>query len=174
LAPTSSEKAHPLWLYCVNIANFVEYYSGLPNDPDPAGQVLVGSFTASTIVNFGMFTQYSQSGWAFSDEVGANQAALISFADLSNALGLNHSITQQTSSTTWVLWLDDAVSYLYDDDNNDVIKDAMSDKKYYVNYKVELKKSLPPIPLGRSLGSLGPMSPASLDSGLPERLDRRL
>jgi hypothetical protein len=106
-------------------ANFVEYYSGLPNDPDPAGQVLVGSFTAGTIVNFGMFTQYSQSGWAFSDEVGANQAALISFADLSNALGLNHSITQQTSSTTWVLWLDDAVSYLYDDDNNDVIMEII-------------------------------------------------
>src|ERR1700728_1919569 len=106
-------------------ANFVEYYSGLPNDPDPAGQVLVGSFTAGTIVNFGMFTQYSQSGWAFSDEVGANQAALISFADLSNALGLNHSITQPTSSTTWVLWLDDAVSYLYDDDNNDVIMEIL-------------------------------------------------
>ena len=106
--------------------NFVLDYSGMPNDPNPTGQVLVGSFTAGTIVNFGMFTQYgSQSGWAFSDEVGANQAALISFADLSNALGLNHSITQQTSSTTWVLWLDDAVSYLYDDDNNDVIMEII-------------------------------------------------
>jgi hypothetical protein len=105
-------------------SNFVEYYSGLPNDPNPTGQVLVGSFNAGTIVNFGMYTVYgSQTGWAFS--TGTDQASLVSFADLNNTLGLNHSITQQTSSTTWVLWLDDAVSYLYDDDNNDVIMEII-------------------------------------------------
>jgi hypothetical protein len=105
-------------------SNFVEYYSGLPSDPDPTGQLLVGSFTAGTIVNFGMFTQFgSQSGWAFS--TGTDQASLVSFADLNNTLGLNHSITQQTSPTTWVLNLDDAVSYLYDDDNNDVIMEII-------------------------------------------------
>ncbi|HVI11234.1 MAG TPA: Ig-like domain-containing protein [Candidatus Binatia bacterium] len=106
--------------------NFVQDYSGLPNDPNPTGQVLVGSFDAGTIVNVGMYTTFgSQVGWAFSDEVGTNQAALISFADLSNELGLNHSITQQTSSSTWLLWLDDAVSYLYDDDNNDVMMEII-------------------------------------------------
>lgn len=102
--------------------NFVQGYSGLPNNPDPTGQVRVGTFDAGTIVNFGVYSVYgSQTGWAFSDEVGNNQAALVSFADLSNSLGLNHAITQQTSSTTWVLWLDDALSYQYDDDNNDAI-----------------------------------------------------
>jgi hypothetical protein len=105
-------------------SNFVEFYSGLPNDPNPTGQVLVGSFNAGTIVNFGMFTVYgSQSGWAFS--TGTDQASLVAFADLDNTLGLNHSITQQTSSTTWVLHLDDALSYLYDDDNNDVIMEIV-------------------------------------------------
>jgi Bacterial Ig-like domain (group 3) len=106
--------------------NFVEDYSGLPSNPDPPGQVLVGSFDAGTIVNFGMYTVFgSQIGWAFSDEVGSNQAALISYADTENSLGLNHSITQQTSSTTWVLWLDDALSYLYDDNNHDVIMEII-------------------------------------------------
>ena len=106
--------------------NFVEYYSGLPNNPDPTGQVLVGSFDAGTIVNVGMYTVYGDlNGWSFSNQVSSNQPSLISFADLGNTLGLNHSITQQTSSTTWVLWLDDALSYLYDDDNNDVIMEII-------------------------------------------------
>jgi hypothetical protein len=101
-------------------SNFVPFYSGLPNNPNPTGQVLVGSFTAGTLVNFGMYTTYgSQSGWAFS--IGTDEASIVSFADLSDSLGMNHGITQQTSSTTWVLHLDDALSYLYDDDNNDVI-----------------------------------------------------
>jgi|HubBroStandDraft_1064217.scaffolds.fasta_scaffold00803_7 uncharacterized repeat protein (TIGR03803 family) len=106
--------------------NFVEYYSGLPNNPNPTGQVLVGSFDAGTIVNVGMYTVYSDlNGWSFSNEVSSNQPSLISFADLNNTLGLNHSITQQTSPTTWVLWLDDAMSYLVDDDNNDVIMEII-------------------------------------------------
>jgi hypothetical protein len=101
-------------------ANFVEYYSGLPNTPNPTGEVLAGSFAAGTIVNLGVFTQFiGASGWAFS--TGTDQASIVAFADLANSLGMNHSITQQTSSTTWLLHLDDALSYLYDDDNNDVL-----------------------------------------------------
>lgn len=101
-------------------ADFVQYYSGLPNNPNPVGEVLVGSFTAGTIINFGMFTQFgSESGWAFS--TGTDQASIVAFADLDNSLGMNHSNTQQTSSTTWLLHLDDALSYLFDDDNNDVL-----------------------------------------------------
>jgi hypothetical protein len=101
-------------------SNFVAYYTGLPNSPSPTGQLLAGTFTAGTLVNFGMYTTFgSQSGWAFS--TGTDQASLVSFADLSNSLGMDHGITQQTSSTTWLLHLDDALSYLYDDDNNDVL-----------------------------------------------------
>jgi hypothetical protein len=105
-------------------SNFVAYYTGLPNNPNPTGQVLVGSFTAGTMVNFGMDTTFGgQSGWAFS--TGMGQPSRIAFADLSNGLGMDHGITEQTSSTTWVLHLDDALSYLIDDDNNDVLMEII-------------------------------------------------
>ncbi len=105
-------------------ANFVPYYTGLPNNPSPTGQLLVGTFPAGTLINFGMYTTFgSQSGYAFS--TGTDQASLVSFADLSNSLGMDHGITQQTSPTTWLLHLDDALSYLFDDDNNDVLMELI-------------------------------------------------
>ena len=105
-------------------ANLVPYYTGLPNSPNPTGELLVGTFPAGTLINFGMYTTFgSQSGYAFS--TGTDQASLVSFADLSNSLGMDHGITQQTSSTTWLLHLDDALSYLYDDDNNDVLMELI-------------------------------------------------
>lgn len=99
--------------------NFVPYYTGLPNNPNPVGEVTVGYFAAATVINFGMFTQFaSQSGWAFS--TGTDEASIVAFTDTDDSLGMGGSITQQTSSTTWRLHLDDALSYLYDDDDNDV------------------------------------------------------
>lgn len=100
--------------------NFVRYYSGLPTNPTPVGEVMIGSFTAGTVINFAMFTQFgSQSGWAFS--TGTDRASIVAFTDTDDSLGMGGSITQQTSSTTWLLHLDDALSYLYDDDDNDVL-----------------------------------------------------
>ena len=100
--------------------NFVHYYTGLPNSPNPTGEVTVGYFPAGTVINFGMFSQWgSESGWAFS--TGTDQASIIAFTDPDNNLGMGGSITQQTSSTTWLLHLDDALSYLVDDDDNDVL-----------------------------------------------------
>jgi hypothetical protein len=100
--------------------NFVQYYDGLPNNPNPTGEVMVGSFAAGTIINFGLFSQLgNESGWAFS--TGTDRASIVSFSDVDNSLGMNHNITQQTSPTTWLLHLDDALSYLFDDDDNDVL-----------------------------------------------------
>lgn len=105
-------------------SNLVFYYSGLPNNPNPTGEVTLGTYTAGTLVNFGMYTVFgSESGYAFS--IGTDEASLVAFADLSNSLGMNHGVTQQTSSTTWLLHLDDALSYLYDDDNNDVLMELI-------------------------------------------------
>jgi hypothetical protein len=100
--------------------NFVPYYTGLPNNPNPTGEVLAGSFAAGTTIHFGMFTQYgSESGWAFSN--GTDQASIVAFTDVDDSLGLGGSIIQQTSANTWLLHLDDALSYLFDDDDNDVL-----------------------------------------------------
>ena len=101
-------------------ANFVPYYTGLPNDPNPTGEVSVGSFTAGTTIHFGMFTQLgSETGWAFSN--GTDQASIVAFTDVDDSLGMGGSIIQQTSANTWLLHLDDALSYLFDDDDNDVL-----------------------------------------------------
>jgi hypothetical protein len=101
-------------------SNFVSLLSGLPNNPSSLAIINAGYFTAGSIVQMGMFTTYAgMSGWAFSS--GTDQASIIAFSDTHDTLGLGGSIYQQTGPHTWVLHLDDALSYLYDDDNNDVL-----------------------------------------------------
>jgi hypothetical protein len=101
-------------------SNFVPYYSGLPNNPSPIGEVLVGLFSLGTTVHFGEFTEFvGQSGYAFSN--GTDQASIVAFSDVDNSLGMGGSIIQRTGPNTLLLHLDDALSYLYDDDDNDVL-----------------------------------------------------
>jgi len=101
-------------------SNFVALLSGLPNTPSSLSPINVGFFASGTTIHFGMFTTFSgSSGWAFSN--GTDQASLVAFSDIDNSLGLGGSIVQQTSNNTWVLHLDDALSYLVDDDDNDVL-----------------------------------------------------
>src|SRR5437667_8407170 len=94
-------------------------YTGLPNNPSPTGLVLVGFFSAGTTINFGMFTTFDGTAWAFSN--GTDQASIVAFSDIDNSLGLGGSILQKTGSNTWVLHLDDARSAGIDDDDNDVL-----------------------------------------------------
>src|SRR5215475_4361099 len=95
-------------------ADFVPFYSGLPNSPNPSGELFAGSFNSGTIINFG---EYTLSNWAFSN--GTDPASLEAFRDLSNHLGMGGSVIQQTGPYTWLLHLDAAFSS--DDDNNDVL-----------------------------------------------------
>lgn len=100
--------------------DFTPYYTGLPNNPNPTGEVYIGYFTEGTTLNFGMYTTFgTQSGWAFSD--WNDVPSIVAFLDPDNNLGMNGSIIQQTGPDTWLLHLDDALSYLYDDDDNDVL-----------------------------------------------------
>ncbi|HEX4230131.1 MAG TPA: hypothetical protein VHZ07_15765 [Bryobacteraceae bacterium] len=100
--------------------NFVPYYSGLPNSPSPTGEVLVGLFNSGATVDFGEFTEFGgQSGYAFSN--GTDQASIVAFSDVDDSLGMGGSIIQRTGPNTFLLHLDDALSYLYDDDDNDVL-----------------------------------------------------
>jgi hypothetical protein len=100
--------------------NFVAFFTGLPNSPSSLRAVNVGFFSAGTTIHMGMFTRFAgASGWAFSN--GTDQASIVAFSDIDNSLGLGGSIIQQTGPNTWVLHLDDALSYKYDDDDNDVL-----------------------------------------------------
>ena len=100
--------------------DFVPYYTGLPNDPHPTGEVLVGFFAAGTTIHFGMYTTgLGNAGWAFS--VDNDVPSIVAFTDIRDLLGMGGSIIERTGQDTWLLHLDDALSYLYDDDNNDVL-----------------------------------------------------
>ena len=101
-------------------SDFVALFTGLPNNPSSTSALNVGFFSAGTTIFMGMFTTFNgQSGWAFSN--GTDQASIIAFSDTLNSLGLGGSIFEKTGPNTWVLHLDDALSYQVDDDNNDVL-----------------------------------------------------
>ena len=101
-------------------ADFVALLTGLPNNPSSLQPINIGFFAAGAIIHMGMFTTFGAgSGWAFSS--GTDQASIVAFSDATNKLGLGGSIIQQTGQFTYVLHLDDAQSYLVDDDNNDVL-----------------------------------------------------
>jgi hypothetical protein len=99
--------------------NAVPIFAGLPNNPQPAGQVQIGFVSAGTDLNFYEKTDFGSTEWAFSIDT-VTVASRVAFLDLNNTLGLGGSIVEPTGPTTWLLHLDDAVSYLFDDDNNDL------------------------------------------------------
>jgi len=75
-------------------------------------------FLAGTDLQFYEATQNRWYYWAFSD--GTDQATLFAFTDVDNSLGFGGSVIEQTSISTWLLHLDDAMSF-YDDGDNDVL-----------------------------------------------------
>jgi len=52
---------------------------------------------------------------------GSTRAPVVAFSDVDNSLGMGGKILQKISPTIWLLHLDDAMSYLVDDDENDVL-----------------------------------------------------
>jgi hypothetical protein len=101
-------------------SNFIPIYTGLPNNPNPVGEVFVGLFNAGTTIHMGEFTEFGDlNGFAFSNST--DEASTVAFSDIDNSLGMNGSIIQRTGPNTWVLHLDDAVSFKFDDDDNDVL-----------------------------------------------------
>jgi hypothetical protein len=93
---------------------------GLPNNPNPKGEIPVGFFSSGATIHFGEFTVFNgQTGFAFSNET--DRASIVAFTDVDNSLGMGGSIIQRTGPETWLLHLDDALSYQFDDDDNDVL-----------------------------------------------------
>lgn len=92
----------------------------LPSTAPPTGEVSIGSYNTGDVVKFCMWSQYGgNTAWAFSD--GNDPASVIAFWDTQNKLGMGGQVIQQTSPTTWTMHLDNAVSYLYDDSNDDIL-----------------------------------------------------
>jgi hypothetical protein len=93
-------------------SNFTVYLSELPSSC-PDSEVLVGPVTAGRSVDFGLSTLWGgQTYWAFS--ANTDQASMVAFTDVCNNLGMNGKVFQQTSSTTWLMHLNDAAHYMLD------------------------------------------------------------
>lgn len=97
--------------------NFVQVFEGLPNNPSPDAEVLIGTYSAGDVIDFGMFTTFGSSQWAFS--TGNDSASLKAFTDTNNSLGFGGNVIEQTGPDTWLMHLDDARTV--DDDDNDVL-----------------------------------------------------
>jgi uncharacterized protein (TIGR03437 family) len=94
--------------------------ASLPNTNPPTGEVAIGAYNAGDQVIFCMWSQYDgNTAWAFSD--GNDAASVVAFWDTQNKLGMGGQVIQQTSPMTWTMHLDNAVSYLYDDSNDDIL-----------------------------------------------------
>ena len=95
--------------------------SGLPSSPSPTSEVYVGDFAAGEAVVFSMKTLWSgNTYWAFSNNSVAD-ASRYAFMDLNNSLGWGGKVIQQMEQYQWKMHLDDAASYLFDDDDDDVL-----------------------------------------------------
>src|SRR5262249_46124743 len=65
-------------------------------------------------------TEFGGVYWAFSVDA-VTDASRYAFMDLDNSLGFGGSIIEQTGPATWLLHMEDAASFLYDDDDDDVL-----------------------------------------------------
>ena len=102
-------------------ANHHSLISGLPSNPSPSSEVLVGNYTAGQPVVFSMKTLWGGTTyWAFSDNT-VSDASRYAFMDLNNSLGWSGKVIQQIEQYQWKMHLDDAASYLVDDDDDDVL-----------------------------------------------------
>jgi len=102
-----------------SIGTFIPYLSSLPQSC-PTNEVSIGTVTAGQSVPFGIHTVWQgQDYYAFS--TGTDQASVIAFSDTHNSLGMGGKIIQQTGTNTWVMHLDDAASYLVDDNDSDIL-----------------------------------------------------
>ncbi|HEY4359524.1 MAG TPA: hypothetical protein VGN17_01075 [Bryobacteraceae bacterium] len=100
-------------------ANFVPLLNGLPG-ACPTAEVFAANVSAGQAVQFGIYTSFSgQNYYAFS--AGTDRGSIVAFSDTDGSLGMGGKIIQQTGPTTWVMHLDDAASYLIDDNDSDIL-----------------------------------------------------
>lgn len=90
----------------------------------PASVVDMGFFPAGSSLDFYNISSFGGPHYAFSSPLGANPSPsdLATFTDTDNSLGLGGSVVQSLGVDHWILNLDDAASFAYDDDNELVIR----------------------------------------------------
>jgi hypothetical protein len=101
--------------------NFIQIFAGQDIDLKPNYEIAIGNFNTGDIVYFAMYSEFwSESAWAFSNDT-VNPPSVTAFTDIDNSLGFGGKVIEQTGPETWLMHLDNAMSYKYDDDDNDIL-----------------------------------------------------
>jgi hypothetical protein len=93
-------------------------FNGLPEHPQPDGEVKIGFVPAGSELHFYIKSDWGQVRWAFSHD-SKSEVAREAFYDRDNSLERDGSAVVRTGPSTWVLHLDDATSG--DDDDDDIL-----------------------------------------------------
>ena len=100
--------------------NHVPVFQGLPGDPQPAEEVRIGEFARGTVISFSQKTRWrGRDYWAFSSN--NDVISRVAFQDVDNSLGFGRRrVIEQIAPDTWIMHMDDAASFLIDDNDTDI------------------------------------------------------
>lgn len=101
-------------------ADFHPYLSNLPAQ---TSEVDLGHFDAGQVVPFAMISTFDRTEYAFSTD-SVTPGSRTAFMDLDNSLGHGGSVIQPIAADTYRLFLDDANSYRFDDNDHDLLVDV--------------------------------------------------
>ena len=89
----------------------------------PSATVNMGYFPAGSALDFYQISDYYGSFWAFSSHAGSARTPsdIAVFSDPDNSLGFGGTVVEVLSVDDWVLHLDDAASFAFDDDDNELL-----------------------------------------------------
>lgn len=133
------------------------------NPPAPLPLVNKGYFWSGSQLDFYNLSDWNGDLYAFSSGLmsAPTQADIAAFTDTDNSLHLGGSVVESVGDNQWILHLDDAWSYLVDDDDNEIII------KVWIDQSAEPPVSVPEPAMWAMLVA------ASL-AGLATRWQRRL
>jgi hypothetical protein len=106
---------------CSGDSGWEVIFRGLPWNPIPADEVEIGSFAKGHVMCLCMKTVWrGNEYWTYSS--GSDAPSQIAFQDVDGSLGFRGgSIAERVTSDMWILHLDDGASFLYDDNDGDVL-----------------------------------------------------
>lgn len=102
-----------------NAVFIIDYYH-----PRPVLQIVnKGYFWQGSQLDFYNLSNYNGNQFAFSSRLSTTPtlADRTTFSDTDNSLNLGGSVVENIGGNAWILHLDDAWSYMYDDDDNELI-----------------------------------------------------
>ena len=108
---------------------FIVHLNGGVTGATPSTIVDMGFYAAGSGLDFYNISDFGGTHYAFSSALGGSPSAsdLVVFTDWDDSLGYGGSVVEAVGLDHWRLHLDDAASYAYDDDDNEMLIDVRVD-----------------------------------------------